>query len=41
MESNDLFALADELRELKETKKRMEDELKACNARFHMRWVRI
>ena len=28
MESNDLFALADELRELKETKKRMEDELK-------------
>ena len=29
MESNDLFALADELRELKETKKRMEDELKA------------
>ena len=29
MESNDLFALADELRELKETKKRLEDELKA------------
>ena len=29
MESNDLFALADELRELKETKKCMEDELKA------------
>ncbi len=28
MESNDLFALADELRELKETKKRLEDELK-------------
>ena len=30
MESNDLFALADELRELKETKKRLEDELKAA-----------
>ena len=29
MESNDLFALADELRELKETKKRLEDELKS------------
>ena len=29
MESNDLFALADVLRELKETKKRLEDELKA------------
>ena len=29
MESNDLFALADELRDLKETKKRLEDELKA------------
>mgnify|MGYP001452867061 FL=1 len=29
MESNDLFALADELRELRETKKRLEDELKA------------
>ena len=29
MESNDLFALADELRELKETKKRLEEELKA------------
>jgi len=29
MESNDLFALSDELRELKETKKRLEDELKA------------
>ena len=29
MESNDLFALADDLRELKETKKRLEDELKA------------
>ena len=29
MESNDLFALADELRELKETKRRLEDELKA------------
>ena len=29
MESNDLFALADELREQKETKKRLEDELKA------------
>jgi len=29
MESNDLFALADELRELKEAKKRLEDELKA------------
>jgi hypothetical protein len=29
MESNDLFALADELRELKETKKRLEDDLKA------------
>ena len=29
MESNDLFALADELRELKKTKKRLEDELKA------------
>ena len=29
MESNDLFALADQLRELKETKKRLEDELKA------------
>jgi uncharacterized protein (DUF2252 family) len=29
MESNDLFALADELRELKETKKHLEDELKA------------
>jgi len=29
MESNELFALADELRELKETKKRLEDELKA------------
>ena len=28
MESNDLFALADQLRELKETKKRLEDELK-------------
>ena len=28
MESNDLFALADELRELKEIKKRLEDELK-------------
>ena len=28
MKSNDLFALADELRELKETKKRLEDELK-------------
>jgi len=28
MESNDLFALADELRELKETKKRLEDDLK-------------
>ena len=30
MESNDLFALADQLRELKETKKRLEDELKAA-----------
>ncbi len=29
MKSNDLFALADELRELKKTKKRLEDELKA------------
>ena len=29
MESNELFALADALRELKETKKRLEDELKA------------
>ena len=29
MESNELFALADELRELKETKKRLEDELKS------------
>ncbi len=29
MESNDLFALADELRELKDTKKRLEDDLKA------------
>ena len=29
MESNDLFALADELRELKETKKRLEEQLKA------------
>ena len=29
MESNELFALADELRKLKETKKRLEDELKA------------
>ena len=29
MESNELFALADELRELKETKKRLEDDLKA------------
>ena len=29
MESNELFALADELREKKETKKRLEDELKA------------
>ena len=29
MESSDLFALADELRELRETKKRLEDELKA------------
>jgi hypothetical protein len=29
MESNDLFVLADELRELKERKKRLEDELKA------------
>lgn len=29
MESNDLFALADELHELKETKKHLEDELKA------------
>ncbi len=29
MESNELFALADELRELKETKKHLEDELKA------------
>ena len=29
MESNDLFVLADELRELKETKKRLEDELKS------------
>ena len=28
MESNNLFALADELRELKETKKRLENELK-------------
>ena len=28
MESNDLFALADELRELRETRKRLEDELK-------------
>ena len=28
MESNELFALADELRKLKETKKRLEDELK-------------
>ena len=32
MESNDLFALADELRELKETKKRLEDELKAVGS---------
>lgn len=31
MESMDLFALADELRELRETKKRLEDELKAVN----------
>lgn len=31
MESNDLFALADALRELKETKKRLEDELKAVS----------
>ena len=31
MESIDLFALADELRELRETKKRLEDELKAVN----------
>ncbi len=30
MESNDLFVLADELRELKETKKQLEDELKAA-----------
>ena len=30
MESNELFALADELREKKETKKRLEDELKAA-----------
>lgn len=30
MESNELFALADELRELKETRKRLEDELKAA-----------
>jgi len=30
MESNDLFALADQLRELKEAKKRLEDELKAA-----------
>ena len=29
MKSNDLFALADELRELRETKKRLEDEIKA------------
>ena len=29
MESNDLFVLVDELRELKERKKRLEDELKA------------
>ena len=29
MESNDLFALADELRELKEAKKRLEEQLKA------------
>ena len=29
MESNDLFALADELRELKKTKKCLEEELKA------------
>jgi uncharacterized protein (DUF2252 family) len=29
MESNDLFALADKLRELKETKKRLEDEIKS------------
>ena len=29
MESNDLFVRGDELRELKETKKRLEDELKA------------
>jgi hypothetical protein len=28
MESNDLFTLADQLRELKETKKHLEDELK-------------
>ena len=34
MESNDLFALADELRELKETKKRLEDELKAVGLEF-------
>ena len=32
MESNNLFALADELRELKETKKRLEDELKAVGS---------
>ena len=32
MESNDLFALADELRELKETKKRLEDELKSVGS---------
>ena len=32
MESNDLFALADELRELKETKKRLEDDLKAVGS---------
>lgn len=31
MESMDLFALADELRGLRETKKRLEDELKAVN----------
>ena len=29
MQSNELFALADQLRELKEAKKRLEDELKA------------
>ena len=34
MESNELFALADELRELRETKKRLEDELKTVGLKI-------